>query len=235
MTGKEYLCISMKTKPVILLLTVLSALSFGSCTSEPLAVPFMESEDDSAPSSSIAKSLPYSEPLIMGFRSFSTDGVTVGDTGVPVWLHNKQYGIVASAKVSENDYKVESWLFSALIDLSQAAAPELTFMHSIDNYYNDKSVQEGATIWIREENGEWKQLTVNYPSMSTTDYSGVCIDLAAWRGKKVQFGFKYSSLSGKAGTWRVKYFTVAEERSKPGPNPNPNPNPNPDPAPAHFN
>ena len=233
MTEKEYLCISMKTKPVILLLTVLSALSFGSCTSEPLDIPFMESEADGAPSSSIAKTLPYSEPLIMGFRSFSTDGVTVGDTGVQVWLHNKQYGIVANAKVSEKDYKVESWLFSALIDLSQAAAPELTFMHSISNYYHAKSVQEGATLWIREENGEWKQLTVNYPTISTTDFTSVCIDLAAWRGKKVQFGFKYSSLSGEAGTWRVKYFTVAEESSKPGPNPNPNPNP--DPAPAHFN
>ena len=231
MTEKEYLCISMKTKPVILLLTVLSALSFGSCTSEPLDIPFMESEADGAPSSSIAKTLPYSEPLIMGFRSFSTDGVTVGDTGVQVWLHNKQYGIVANAKVSEKDYKVESWLFSALIDLSQAAAPELTFMHSISNYYYAKSVQEGATLWIREENGEWKQLTVNYPTISTTDFTSVCIDLAAWRGKKVQFGFKYSSLSGEAGTWRVKYFTVAEESSKPGPNPNPNP----DPAPAHFN
>ena len=139
----------------------------------------------------------------------------------------------ATAYVANKDHASESWLTSPLIDLGGAAAPVLSFEHATNFFTDVATAAKEATVWIREEGGAWKQLAPAYPtSLGWSFVPSGEVDLGAWKGKKVQIGFKYSSTATKAGTWEIKNFKVDEagRRLPLSPSRSPNLNRNPSPA-----
>ena len=88
----------------------------------------------------------------------------------------------------------------------------LTFRHAV-NYFSDiAAAKKEATVWAREENGEWTQLTVTYPdSLGWTFVDSGEIDLSSLSGKKIQIGFRYTSTTTKAGTWEVDDFSISNK------------------------
>ena len=85
----------------------------------------------------------------------------------------------------------------------------MTFEHAL-NYKNDASTQG---FYIREgETGEWQALDLKqWPAGKDWNYvEADKYDLKAYTGKKVQFGFKYTSTTEGAATWEIKNFKVVE-------------------------
>ena len=74
-----------------------------------------------------------------------------------------------------------------------------------------------ATFCVREENGdEWVSFEIpNYMTGQDWDFvnSGE-INLSSYVGKKIQFGFKYTSTTTDAPTWEVKNIMILDMPSK---------------------
>ena len=107
----------------------------------------------------------------------------------------------------------ESWIVSPTIDMTNCTVAKLSFAHCINKYFGD--VTKEATLWIKEVNGEWQQLTITYPEIKSnsnwSSFADVELDINAYAGKKVIVGFKYISSDTAAGTWEVKNFSVLPE------------------------
>ena len=175
--------------------------------------------------------IPYEEAFTTGIGKFTTDGAKAGTTDVTVWIQDATYGMKATAYIERVNYAAESWLTSPLIDLGAVAAPVLSFEHATNFFADVATAAKEATVWIKAEGGEWTQLAPAYPtSLSWNFVSSGEVDLSAYKGKKVQIGFKYTSTAEKAGTWEVKNFKVAEAESTPAPTPDPDPEPQPVPT-----
>ena len=165
-----------------------------------------------------AKSYPYEEKFDKGQGDFTIDNVTLSEGLTYVWKHDATNKYMkASAYVSGTDKASESWLISPLVDLSAAVNPALTFTHAMNYFSTIDKAKEEATVWVRIEGGAWTALEgVTYPvSLSWTFVDCAPIDLSAYKGKKVQIGFKYTSTATKAGTWEIKNFKLDEAASGP--------------------
>ena len=85
----------------------------------------------------------------------------------------------------------------------------VSFEHAL-NFKTDASTQG---FYIREgENGAWQELEVKqWPKGNKWNFvkTGL-IDLRNYTGKKVQFGFKYTSTTEGAATWQFKNFVVVQ-------------------------
>lgn len=142
--------------------------------------------------------LPYTEALINGFGKFQIEG------NKTAWKSNN-YGAVASTK------NVTSWLVSPFVNLTNANQPKLSFEHQ-GRFFT--TPEEEATLWVREEGGEWQSIALEYPEAFTgktwTEFTTVEKELAAYKGKTIQFGFKYVSSEESYGGWEIKNFTVQD-------------------------
>ena len=149
-----------------------------------------------------------------GQGNFSIDNKNGLPEGLSyVWAHDDRYGMKASGFLNNVNYDTESWLVSPEIDLSSAKKPVLTFRHALNFFSDISKAKTEATVWVKEGNGAWTQLSgIKYPdSLSWTFVDSGEIDLSAYNGKKVQIAFKYVSTSAKAGTWEVDDFRVLEK------------------------
>lgn len=167
-----------------------------------------------------AKIYPYQETFASGKGDFTIDDVILPEELSFVWTHDSSYGYMKASAYKNStatDYAAESWLVSPLVDLQDATAPALTFTHATNYFASLEKVREEATVWVREEGGSWVALEgVNYPaSLSWTFVDSGAIDLSAYKGKKVQIGFKFVSTATKSGTWEVKNFKLDEAVSGP--------------------
>ena len=160
------------------------------------------------------KSLPYEETFLSSIGDFTTDGVQVADTDV--WTQDSRYGMKATAYVGNANYESTSWLESPLIAIpSDATNPILTFEHAVNKFAAIGNVATEATVWIKEEGGQYAALTVAFPTtLSWTYVSSGDVDLSAYKGKNIQLGFKYMSTADAAGTWEIKNLKV-EDASTP--------------------
>ena len=127
-----------------------------------------------------------------------------------VWEQHAKYGLKATGHYGGKPGKnadTEAWAISPEVELKKTSF--LTFEHAI-GYKTDASTQ---SLYIREgATGEWHTLEVKtWPTGKNFTYvnSGV-IDLKDYTGKKVQFGFKYTSTTEGAATWEIKNFKVVE-------------------------
>lgn len=127
-----------------------------------------------------------------------------------VWEQHAKYGLKATGHYGGKPGKnadTEAWAISPEVELKKTSF--LTFEHAI-GYKTDASTQ---SLYIREgATGEWHTLEVKtWPTGKNFTYvnSGV-IDLKDYTGKKVQFGFKYTSKTEGAATWEIKNFKVVE-------------------------
>lgn len=155
--------------------------------------------------------LPYSEDFKSGIGSF-----TINDGDLPeglsfVWAQDSRYGMKATAYVSGTAYAASSWLLSPTVDMTTAKSPVMTFSHAA-RFFNN--IQEDATLWAKVEGGDWQQLTIkDYPSGENWDYITTNVDLTSFAGKKVQFGFKYTSTAEHAGTWEISELSIKDNNA----------------------
>ena len=165
-----------------------------------------------------AKTLPYEEAFSNTQGEFTTENKKIPDALSYVWTPTEKYGMKASAYAGGTAYETEAWLISPVVDIpATATSPALSFDQALNQFTNIDKAKEEATVWVRIEGGSWTALTgVNYPTtLSWTFVSSGSIDLTAYKGKKIQIGFKYTSTTTKAGTWEVKNFKIADSASGP--------------------
>ncbi len=156
---------------------------------------------------------PYSEAFSTGIGSFTIKDVSLGEGLSYVWKHDSKNKYMKASAYASKNIASESWIVSPTIDMTKCTVAKLSFAHCINKYFGD--VTKEATLWIKEENGEWQQLTITYPDIKSnsnwSSFADVELDIKAYAGKKVIVGFKYISSDTKAGTWEVKNFSVLPE------------------------
>ena len=169
-----------------------------------------------AAASTEAKAYPYEETFATSQGDFTINNVTLGEGLTYVWKHDSSNKYMKASAYAGSNKESESWLISPLVDLTSATEPRLYFSQCINKFFGN--VAEEATVWIKEEGGEWAQLTISYPEITSgnwskmTDYS---VDIKSYVGKKVQVAFKYTSSTTAAGTWEIKNFKLDEAASGP--------------------
>ncbi len=163
-----------------------------------------------------ASTEPKGYPFEWGFTEDQGQGdFTINDVNKPtdlnyVWTFDSRGFMKASAFKSNTNYAAESWLISPVVDLATAQNPALTFSHATNFFSSVAKAQEETSVWVREEGGSWAAIEgVNYPtSLGWTFADSGSLDLSAYKGKKVQIGFKYTSTATKAGTWEIQNFKL---------------------------
>lgn len=155
---------------------------------------------------------PYSESFATDMGKFSINDVSLPSQLTYVWKWaSAAYGMKASAYVNKTNYASESWLISPVIDMSKAVKPELSF-ENVARYGSNSN----HTLWAREKDGEWAQLTIsNYGSGTNWNFVKNTIDVSAYAGKTLQFAFKYVSTTTGAGTWEIKNIKLDESSDVP--------------------
>lgn len=145
----------------------------------------------------------------------NADGWTLEQGNLPegltaVWMQHSKYGLKATGHYGGKTGKntdTEAWAISPEVELKKTSF--LTFEHAI-GYTTEASTQG---LYIREgATGEWQPLEVKtWPTGKNFTYvNSGAIDLRNYTGKKVQFGFKYTSATEGAATWEIKNFKVVE-------------------------
>ena len=156
--------------------------------------------------------VPYEENFAEGTGRFSIDNVTLGEGLMDVWTHDADnWCMKATAKVDGVSMATESWLVSPVIaKVSGDRKITLTFEQAVDNGFGD--IDTEATLWAREEGGEWQQIAITHPAVPAdggfSEFEGLMVNLSAYAGKRFQFAFKYTSSAEAAGTWRVRNIMV---------------------------
>lgn len=165
-----------------------------------------------AAASTEAKGFPFDESFADGQGDFTIDDVNKPAALDYVWSFDTRGFMKASAFKSNTNYDAESWLISPVVDLATAQNPALTFAHATNYFSSVAKAQEETSVWVREEGGSWAAIEgVNYPtSLGWTFAESGSLDLSAYKGKKVQIGFKYTSTATKSGTWEIQNFKLAE-------------------------
>ena len=127
-----------------------------------------------------------------------------------VWMQHSKYGLKATGHYGGKTGKntdTEAWAISPEVELKKTSF--LTFEHAL-GFKTEASTQG---LYIREgATGEWQPLEVKtWPTGKNFTYvNSGAIDLRNYTGKKVQFGFKYTSTTEGAATWEIKNFKVVE-------------------------
>ncbi len=155
---------------------------------------------------------PYEETFEAGLGSFTIENVTLEEGLSYVWSHDSKYKYMkALAFVGGSNKASESWLVSPVIEIAETEVVRyVSFDQCINKYFG--TVSEEATLWVREQGGEWKQLAITYPELpegkNWSAFETQKVSLAGYEGRKIQLGFKYVSTSEAAGTWEIKNFSV---------------------------
>lgn len=154
--------------------------------------------------------MPYEVDFTKGQDKFVIEDATLPEGLTYIWSEDTRYGMKASAYANSTAYASESWLVSPLVDLTKnTGEANLTFEHAINKFESVDKAKEEATVWVREEGGEWSQVSINYPeTLSWSFVQGGTVDLSSYNGKKIQIGFKYVSTAAQAGTWEIKNFNI---------------------------
>lgn len=160
--------------------------------------------------------MPYVESFESSLGSFTTDDVTLGEGLSYVWKIDASYKCAkASAYVNKKNIASESWIVSPWINIpASETACNLYFDQAVSKYFG--TVSEEATVWVKEKDGAWTQLTgITYPeipeSKSFSNFETTNVNLSSYIGKTIKVGFKYLSSDTAAGTWEVRNFIVAKD------------------------
>lgn len=157
--------------------------------------------------------LPYEETFASSFGKFTTNDVTLPEGFTKIWYvdtNNKYAKATAYNSKTKTNFAAESWLISPVLNLTKANKPVLTFSQA-GRFF--KNLTSEATLWVREgETGDWAQITI--PTYMANDSKWIfvndTIDLSAYKGKKIQLGFRYTSTTEGAGTWEIKNLKVED-------------------------
>lgn len=168
--------------------------------------------------------LTVTDPNILFSWELGPDGVftyeKVATSEWNVWSYDSRYGLKGSAFDSTNKvtYACDEVAVSPVIELPATGGITLDFMNAFNNYKVDNTMIDVdvfpgkyAFLVVREEGAtEWTRIgePTAPKSFSYTFYANEPVNLAAYKGKKVQFGFEYVSTEECAGTWEVKNIVV---------------------------
>ncbi len=134
-----------------------------------------------------------------------------------VWSWANNYGIKASGYVSGTRYTTKSWAMSPVIDLTNYENIIANFEQAANFFNNQETFLQMCSTWIRVEGDEWEDLTpAALPAGTNWTYVGSGdIDLKKYDGKKIQFGFYYTSSQEQdiAGTWEIKNLYVKGDKN----------------------
>lgn len=138
-----------------------------------------------------------------------------------IWTQSSKYKcMVATAYVSatKENHASDSWLISPEIDLGSQSTAFLSFDQALNFFSDLETAKSETSVNIREVGTtEWTRLAVPaYPASLSFEFANSGdIDLAAWIGKKVEIGFRYTSTDAKAGTWEVKNVLIEPTANHP--------------------
>ncbi len=168
--------------------------------------------------------LTVTDPNILFSWELGPDGVftyeKVATSERNVWSYDSSYGLKGTAFDSTNKvtYACDEVAVSPVIELPATGGITLDFMNAFNNYKVDGTnidvtafPGKYAFLVVREEGAtEWTRIgePTAPQSFSWTYYANEPVNLAAYKGKKVQFGFEYVSTEECAGTWEVKNIVV---------------------------
>ncbi len=127
-----------------------------------------------------------------------------------VWSYSTQYGIKASAYVGGKNNEAEAWAISPEIDLTAATGATMNFEHAL-NFLNSAPLASHCNVYARVAGStEWTAVTVpTWPDgKSWTFVNSGSVDLNAFKGQKIQLGFKYNSTAAVGPTWEIKNLTI---------------------------
>ncbi len=158
----------------------------------------------------------FSVDLTKGMEGFTFDQGTPSQAGFETWKHSSQYGLVATGGKTPA-VVTDAMAISPEIDLSHYTQIRL-MVHQAGNYFtnSDNFLQMTSTLVREVGSTEWQQLEVPYPPAGnswTFGNSGYMI-LDDYAGKKVEIGFRYTSISSLSGTWEIDKVSVAGVYSK---------------------
>lgn len=138
-----------------------------------------------------------------------------------VWKLDTKYGLKGSAYINNTQVAAVAIAYTTeAIDLTGYTKATLTFQQAMNKYMNGEesidvdAIVDYAKILVREEGAtEWTEIgePTAPEAFSWTYYDNEPVDLSAYCGKKIQFGFKYISTSTVAGTWEIKNINVVAE------------------------
>lgn len=154
---------------------------------------------------------PFYEAFADGQGLFEANDVQKDEGLDYVWKHDAKYGYMKASAYNGANNAAESWLLSPWISFSDAEVVRfLNFDHCINKYFGN--VEDEATVWIRKQGGEWKQLPIAYPQIEEgkawSSFKPVCVDLAGYEGHTLQVGFRYTSTAQAAGAWEIRNFGI---------------------------
>ena len=165
-------------------------------------------EGGSEPPVTNYQTIPYTESFNNTQGKFTIDEISDGGIGA-VWAATSNYGMRINAQNCTSD--VESWLISPLIDGTTVSAINLTFDENVRFFADDNAVAQEASLWVREENGTWTQVTIPatvHKNMNNWNFVNVGnIDLSAYAGKIFQIAFKYTATTNP-GSWELKNLAI---------------------------
>lgn len=142
--------------------------------------------------------------------------------GLDVWKLDSKYGLKGSAFLnSQINAAVATAYTTEAIDLTALKNITLTFKNAFNNYkLNNVMIPVTdfvgyAAVLVREEGAaEWTVVdnAITAPeAFSWTFYDNAPVSLEAYKGKKIQIGFRYFSSTEVAGTWEIQRIAVVGE------------------------
>lgn len=164
------------------------------------------------------------DPLVYS-SALGDDFTYDGQTQTYPWSHDTKYGLKGSGYISGKVQVCDAIAASPEIDLTMISGAMLTFDEAFNNYKLNNSMIDVADfdgyayIVVKEEGGEWVELAkpTSPASFSWTFFANDPVDLSAYKGKKIQIGFRYVSTTSVAGTWEIKNIKVEGKFTVPVP------------------
>lgn len=148
------------------------------------------------------------EPFSANQGNFTINNITIPSGVSFVWKWaSANYGVKASAFISNVKYATQSRLTSPAIDLSNNTKATLTFDHAA-RYFSD-ATQE-LKLQVSTNGTTWTDVQIpTYPTGLDWNFVTATVDLSAYCGQKtVYVGFLYTSTSNSAATWEIKNVLV---------------------------
>lgn len=155
------------------------------------------------------------------FTSEMGEGFTFENPeGLNVWQLDSKYGLKASAYINSKQNEAEAIAYAS-VDLTNETAATLTFQQAMNQFKNGNelidvdAIVDYCKIIVREEGAtEWTEIgePTAPEAFSWTFYDNAPVDLTAYCGKKIEFGFKYISTETVAGTWEIKNINIVSTK-----------------------
>lgn len=150
------------------------------------------------------------------FTNTEWSGFTVDNGGEhTVWSLDYRYGLVAKGRFDNVNYALNASAISPEIFISESiVSPVLTFDWAGMYFSNVTNFKKYVIVKIRTVGEEWQDIDVPvYPTGSTWDFVNCgAIDLSAYKGSKIQFGFFYESTTSISGTLEIRNIMVLDAK-----------------------